>query len=227
MAIRFEVILNGKRLCTSGINGDGVLSTIVNYVKHSNEEPTCELRIGGLGHYHPTNDRQQQVSWPKPEIGVGDEITIRILPAGDFDDPHGMTGDPFATIDDSVFGHLDYHIDAWDGDVPFDCPPFQSAHVHLWASASGPSDAQRSLFREFINRHDGIWPQIADALVRCHRDITSVDELTARINPRVCIDIQDDVPDMELSYSVSGDPEYREYFVKIRDWEIVEIGAAD
>ena len=65
------------------------------------------------------------------------------------------------------------------------------------------------------------------ALVRCHTEIDNVNELTAKIHPRVCINMQADGAELELTYSVDGDPEFRGYFVTLRDWQIVEVCMAE
>ena len=79
MSVRFEVIFNGRRLCTAGIEGDGVLGVGLDRVKHSGQEPQYSLHVGGLGSFGPETGRQEHVSWPVPEsIGIGDEITIRL-----------------------------------------------------------------------------------------------------------------------------------------------------
>ena len=38
MAARFEIKVNGERVCVSGLEDDGVLTAIVNFVKHADEE---------------------------------------------------------------------------------------------------------------------------------------------------------------------------------------------
>ena len=224
MSVRLEVLRNGKRVCISGINGDGVLNVIIDYIKHPDSEPRHELHVGGLGHYHPTLKQAQHVWWPAPrQIDIGDEITIRLLPAGDFEPPEGLTPHTSCSIDDPVFGHLDYNIDAWNGTTDFDLAPFKSAHVHLVASDAGPAKSQRKLFKELKKRHPALWPAIAEALIRCHAEIESYDELIERIDPRICINIYDDSGSLELSYSMQGDSERRAYVVTVRNWQVAEI----
>jgi hypothetical protein len=227
MPVRIEVIHNRKRVCVSGIGGDGVLSAHVTYVKHPNEEPSYELSVGGIGQLDPKLEESKLLSWPSPEIAVGDEITIRVLPPGDFDLPQGMTKTPSASVDDSVFGKLDYNINAWDGDVEIACDPFSACHVHLWSNTEGPSGSQRQRFTKFIAKHDDLWPTIAESLMRCHTQIHTVAELFDRIHPRICINMSCDDNDIEISYSVDGDPEFRAYFIKLRNWEIAEACTAD
>ena len=86
-------------------------------------------------------------------VTTGDEITIRILPNGDYAEPQGMTGSPKQTVDDPDFGQMNYNVDAWDADIPFDSSPIDSARIHLRADDSGPSQHQRNLMAELRVRH--------------------------------------------------------------------------
>ena len=53
MSVRFEVLRNGHRLCISGINGDGVLTVMVDYVKHKGKDPDLGLSVGGAREVQP------------------------------------------------------------------------------------------------------------------------------------------------------------------------------
>ena len=227
MSTRFEILKNGKRICISGINGDGVLSVGLSYVKRAGEESTHDLHIGGLGMFDGSQDRQHHAGWPAPDIATGDEITIRVLPAGDFDDPEGMTSSPNKTIDDPDFGQLNYYIDSWDADIPFETEPIQTAHIHLRANDSGPTKNQRQYVNELKHRHAQLWPEIRTALVKCHPEINTSDELSSRLAPHIGINMYDDSNAIELTYSVDGDPEHRGYFVTLRDWQIAEVCMAE
>ncbi len=105
MSTRFEVLKNGKRVCISGIIGDGVLCVGLNYVSHPGQESTYDLQIGGLGMFDGSQDRQHHASWPSPDLAVGDEITIRILPPGEYDQPYGMIDTARKTIEDPELGN--------------------------------------------------------------------------------------------------------------------------
>ncbi len=227
MAARFEIILNGERHCVSGIDDDGVLSVSVNYAKRGKENGKYQFHISGLARFPTSQEKPQHANWPAPPIGIGDEITIRVLEPGRFDSPQNMIESPSASLSDPVFGCLDYNVNAWDGDLEFGCPPFTNCHVHLVSDPDGPSDSQRQRFQELLARHEGIWPTIAEALVRCHTEIETVDQLTARILPRIGIDMGSDDGDIGLSYSVDGDPEFRMYFVTVRNWEVAEVCTVD
>ena len=227
MSTRFEILKNGERVCISGINGDGVLSVVLNYVKHPGQELTHDLQIGGLGMFDGSQDRQHHAAWVSPDVATGDEITIRILPAGEYDEPGGMTGSPQKMIDDPDFGRLNYYIDSWDADIAFDSAPIESAHIHLRADDSGPSKQQRDLVSDLRVRHVQLWPEICSALVRCHPEIKTTDELSARLVPHVGINLYDDSNTIEISYSIEGDPEFRGYFITLRNWEITEVCMAE
>jgi hypothetical protein len=227
MSTRLEVLKNGQRICISGINGDGVLSVGLDYLKHPGQDPSHKLRIGGLGHFDGSQDRQHHAAWAAPEVTTGDEITIRILPAGDFDDPPGMTSSPTKILHDPDFGKSSYYINAWDADIAFDSPPFRTAHIHLRADESGPSQAQRNLLRDLPSRHAELWPVIFAALLRCHPDIESLDQLSKRILPGVGINLYDDSSTVEISYSVKSDSGSRACLVTLRNWQVAEVCMAD
>lgn len=226
MAGRFEILLNGRRICISGVAGDGVLSTMVNYVKHTDKEGEYQLTISGLGHFLPTQDRQH-ASWETPSLAIDDEITIRILPDGEFDVPQDFINRPLRSISDKQFGNLDYNINSWDGEFAINWPPFTQCHVHLWADEDGPTDSQRQRFAEFTNRHAPLWPSIANALVRCHPKIQNCDDLIERIDTRMWIDMQSNASELKLTYSFQDDPKFRRYNITLRNWEIVEVYMAE
>jgi hypothetical protein len=227
MSTRFEILKNGERICISGINGDGVLSVGLTYVKHPGQEQAHDLRIGGLGFFDGSQDRQHHAGWPSPEVTTGDEITIRILPAGDYDEPQGLTGSPKQTVDDPDFGQMNYYVDAWNADIPFDSAPIESAHIHIRADDSGPSQHQRDLIVELRARHSQLWPDICTALVKCHAEIKTSAELSSRLMDHVGISLYDDSNTIEMAYRFEGDPEFRGYFVTLRDWEIAEVYIAE
>jgi hypothetical protein len=227
MSTRFEILKNGERVCIAGINGDGVLSVGVIYVKHQGKDACHDLQIGGLGMFDGSQDRQHHAAWLSPVVSTGDEITIRILPPGKYDQPHGLTGSPQKTIDDPELGTLNYYIDSWDADILFASAPIESAHIRLRADDSGPTQHQRDILRELRRRHMQLWSEIRSALVKCHPEIKTTDELSKRLAPHVGINIFDDSNTIEITYRVEGDPEHRAYFVTLRDWEIAEVCMAE
>ena len=202
MSVRFEVLLNGDRVCMSGINGEGVLSAIVNYVKHANEDANLDMSVSGLGKFNTSYDRPHHAGWATPSLKLGDEVTIRILPAGDFEDPEGMTQSPQKTIEDPDLGTLRYHVDAWDGDIDLDFPPLTRAHIHLAADESGPSDAQRTALLGLLARRTSLWPEIGDALIRCHPELKQMDDLNERVDSHIGINMLDDTNAIGVDISV-------------------------
>lgn len=227
MSARYEVLRNGQRICTTGIDGNGVLSLTLNYVRHAGKDGRHDLQVGGLGRFDGSLDSDHHVGWPMPAVEVGDEITIRILPPGEFDSPPGVAAHPSKVVDDPEFGELKYYVDAWDAEIEFSSPPIETAHLHLRADESGPSKLQRELLRELPGRHTELWTDIATALVRCHPGVESVEELNEQIRPHIGIAVYDDTSAVELSYRFHRDPEHRAYFVTLRNWQIAEVCSAD
>lgn len=75
----FVVSLNGQPLVTAGVGDDGVMTTIVTWVGGAPPRPAegrLTLEVLGLD-----SRSGEHVSWSVPEIGVGDEITIKIVEA--------------------------------------------------------------------------------------------------------------------------------------------------
>jgi hypothetical protein len=77
----FEVYLNDKRVCTAGIGGDGVMNTMVDYVKGPGRDELY-LRIGGL--ISPT---KEHVIWSNAELKAGDEVRVKIVELDLVDEP--------------------------------------------------------------------------------------------------------------------------------------------
>ena len=73
----FAISLNGQHLVTAGVGDDGSLTTNITWVGCS----PPSLAEGGLGLLvHGIDARSgERVRWSVPEIGVGDEITIKII----------------------------------------------------------------------------------------------------------------------------------------------------
>ena len=229
MSVRFEVIRNGERLCIAGIDGDGVLSVGLSYINRESDSrpPDYRLHVGGLGYYHPSDRRKQHVAWETPsQLDVGDEITVRILESGVYDDPIQSISSPSATCDDTVFGPLEYNANAWDGDLAFPRSPFTHAHVHIFAPDNGPTDLQRQVFQELLTQYHDLWPKIARAVCKCHPDLTSIEELERQVCPRISVDLYD--PPTTIGLTVSfGDDWDDGYSVRIRDGEIIAIWGDD
>lgn len=92
----FEVTINGEKVCTAGVGDDGVLTSIVSFVKSSraadetresqdNYSENLDLRVGGL-----TNREfglTEHLEWLHQDLAVGDEVVIRIIEASVCDEP--------------------------------------------------------------------------------------------------------------------------------------------
>ena len=78
----FEVHLNGSKLCLAGIDGQGVLSTIVSSVI-GERGADLFLEVGGL-----VSATREHVDWvnQKP-LSIGDEIRVKIVETASVDDP--------------------------------------------------------------------------------------------------------------------------------------------
>jgi hypothetical protein len=77
----FEVHLNGKRLCVAGINGDCVLSVIVNHVVGDGRNELW-LNVGGL-----ISATEEHVRWKAPHLRLGDKVALRIVETDLVDKP--------------------------------------------------------------------------------------------------------------------------------------------
>ena len=73
-----DVSVNGRHVCVAGI-GNGVLAAHVTRTGNDRNE-NIRLAVGGLegGHY---------LDWLMPSVGVGDEVTIRIVDVPTTDPP--------------------------------------------------------------------------------------------------------------------------------------------
>jgi len=91
--IRFEIFVNGERVAITGLDTFGVLSAHLSLVvrdpaKRANAENdgrlpnTCYFEYGGLDSASDTD-----LSWGREALRPGDEVTTRILPAGEYDAP--------------------------------------------------------------------------------------------------------------------------------------------
>jgi hypothetical protein len=93
--VRLALEVNGKPVCTSGVDGFGVLTTIVNWVKRdpSRLDPKAPqedaeafsrevlvVQASGLDSNVPQSHHRH---WYKEALRVGDVVTIRILGPGE------------------------------------------------------------------------------------------------------------------------------------------------
>jgi len=79
----FQVLINGVRLSSAAVDGDGVLSAIVNWVTANPKVPRAEklnVHLGGItgGKY---------TVWVEQDLAIGDEVIIRIVEGDHSDTP--------------------------------------------------------------------------------------------------------------------------------------------
>ena len=101
-AIRFEILVNGQRRCVAGFEGPGVMSVITDWVIRDPQKKPADFTIdawtkqslhchvGGL-----SSAANQAMSWLSEDLAVGDEVTIRVLGPGSFDEPLHKSKDNF------------------------------------------------------------------------------------------------------------------------------------
>jgi len=68
--VAVEVSVNGTRICTAA--ADRVLSVIVSWTPNAN---AFNFHVGGIR----SQDNGDHCDWDVPEIGIGDEVTIRLV----------------------------------------------------------------------------------------------------------------------------------------------------
>ena len=104
--LRIEVLLNGRPVAIAGVESFGVISAVVTWVRRNPASITakmrsdkefdeihflreiCELEVSGLD-----AAADKHVSWAREALRPGSEVTIRILPAGEFDAPRSGDDD--------------------------------------------------------------------------------------------------------------------------------------
>ena len=94
----FEVIINGKKVCTAGIEDNGVLTAILSFTRRKNSSElnaetqqlnyseSLDLSVGGLANRGPKMN--EHIEWLNQNLAVGDEILIRIIEAPECDEPN-------------------------------------------------------------------------------------------------------------------------------------------
>ncbi len=103
--IRFEVHVNGEKVCTAGLDDEGVLTTIITFAARTEQsydehrkrcktegveppsreewlERKLDLSVGGLG--APSD---QHLDWVRRNLSEGDTVSVKILGPGEFDEP--------------------------------------------------------------------------------------------------------------------------------------------
>ena len=98
--VRFQLLVNGKVSGTAGIEMVGVLNVIVGWVRrdpaaapkeaksdpHFNEQEwihnRVDVRLRGLD-----SGTEEFVEWVGEPLEASDEVTVRVLPPGEYDPP--------------------------------------------------------------------------------------------------------------------------------------------
>lgn len=78
--IAFEVFVNGQRICVAGT--EIVTSVGVDWTQRTPDQ--VRFNVSGI---HAGEQGEGHVEWPVPNIGVGDEIIIRVLSTDAIDPP--------------------------------------------------------------------------------------------------------------------------------------------
>jgi len=79
--LAFEILVNGKRLCLAGTDAHNVFSTIVSWGRRADDR--INFHVGGI----VSGDSHDHYEWTTPAIGIGDEVTIRIMDSEKCDEP--------------------------------------------------------------------------------------------------------------------------------------------
>jgi hypothetical protein len=100
----FEVAINGRKACTSGIAGYGVVNVILSRVKRNPArypgarnvrfnkadwaKEELHVQVGGLD----VNGIDEHLHWLKRTLKPGDEIAVKVLAEGVADKPKSLGG---------------------------------------------------------------------------------------------------------------------------------------
>ena len=80
-----EVFVNGQRACVAGVGREGDLTATVDWAGKGGREDVF-MHVGGT-----VGATNEFVEWAVPRIGVGSEITIRVVEADTVDPPAKRT----------------------------------------------------------------------------------------------------------------------------------------
>jgi hypothetical protein len=79
--VAYEVFVNGNRLCTAGIDGDGVLTAMLDYGRGKRIDH-LHLTVGGL-----VSSTREHLTWPGTFLKLGDEVRAKVVDAPSVDEP--------------------------------------------------------------------------------------------------------------------------------------------
>lgn len=99
--IVFDILLNGRKLVSSGLDGPGVLTAIISLVRNRNDSRLKEsitLDVGGLNDQGPLG--KEDLKWLHKSLSIGHELTIRVSRADSCDPPRQRKSeDPKVTLE--------------------------------------------------------------------------------------------------------------------------------
>jgi hypothetical protein len=91
----FNIHLNGKKVCTAGVDGYGVLGAHVSSVRRKGVRGQLSLHVGGL-----RSETGEHVVWHEAlRLKAGDEVRIEVVESERPDSPT-LTKKPDATADE-------------------------------------------------------------------------------------------------------------------------------
>lgn len=133
---------------------------------------------------------------------------------------------------DPDFGAMQFNgFDAWDCNVCAEFPhrPTYYFAVHLWASESGPTAAQRMRLRRLKQQYTSLWPSIASTIINLHQTLTEHDQVTCAMRNWVSVNLGEHSEDsIELVYDLNlPDEGTRGYFINLTDDEVGEAFVAE
>ncbi|MBW3598037.1 MAG: hypothetical protein KY475_12260 [Planctomycetes bacterium] len=74
--------VNGRHICTAGVRESGLIDARVRWGGAEGGVRSYHMFVGAINH-----ETKEKNSWHMPEIGVGDEVTLKILEAETVDPP--------------------------------------------------------------------------------------------------------------------------------------------
>jgi hypothetical protein len=81
--IAFEVSINGHLVNLAGIGERGSLSTTITWSAHPARESYLYLHVGGMDY-----TTHEHIRYDCPEIGLGSEVSVRIVEVAEVDEPN-------------------------------------------------------------------------------------------------------------------------------------------
>ncbi len=85
--LAFEVHINGKKRCTAGVRGPGVLTAALAWVLRERANRSGKRKELNLGVSGLVSRSDEFLEWLQRDLQSGDEVTIRIVEAAKVDKP--------------------------------------------------------------------------------------------------------------------------------------------